>query len=200
MNMQECGAARGGGPAGPQNVVIHPALGTRRIAILLIDTSFERTPTGPAFDTIRKRWINALINSVTDGGVTRSPPPATAKCPMATSICPARISAHATPGGNAPARAQIVTGRATALIEVAPKPDFDTGGVITLGDRNPLSRRAVLLTLTQGSGSKMISATRRAKPDNGRSALDFGGKCDTVGQHVLPPPTRADCDAGPFRV
>lgn len=69
---REAGSAWGGGPAGPQNVNVVPALGTRRIAILLVDTNSQRFPTGAALDTIRNRWIDELINGVTEGGVTRS--------------------------------------------------------------------------------------------------------------------------------
>ena len=69
---QEQSAAWGGGPSGPQNIAIVPAMGTRRIAILMVDTASERYPAGAAFDTIRDRWINELINGVTAGGVTRS--------------------------------------------------------------------------------------------------------------------------------
>ncbi|MGH9337147.1 MAG: hypothetical protein ACRD21_25665, partial [Vicinamibacteria bacterium] len=39
------GAAWGGGPAGPQNVNVVPASGTRRIAVLLVDTSSQRYTT-----------------------------------------------------------------------------------------------------------------------------------------------------------
>lgn len=69
---QEAGAAWGGGPAGPQNIAVAPATGTRRIAILLVETASQAFPTGAAFDAIRDRWINELINGVTVGGVTRS--------------------------------------------------------------------------------------------------------------------------------
>jgi M6 family metalloprotease-like protein len=69
---QEAGSAWGGGPAGPQNVNVVPATGTRRIAILMVDTASQRYPAGAAFDAIRDRWINEIINGVTEGGVTRS--------------------------------------------------------------------------------------------------------------------------------
>ena len=39
------GAAWGGGPTGPQNTNTVPAIGTRRIAILLVDTSSQRFTT-----------------------------------------------------------------------------------------------------------------------------------------------------------
>lgn len=68
----EAGAAWGGGPVGPQNVNVLPATGTRRIAILLVDTSSQRYPTGAALDDIRKRWMDHVVDGVTSGGVTRS--------------------------------------------------------------------------------------------------------------------------------
>ncbi|RKG81053.1 hypothetical protein D7W82_28505 [Corallococcus sp. CA049B] len=67
------GAAWGGGPAGPQNLSVVPATGTRRIAILLVDTSSQRFTTDAAtLQAHRDRWLNEVINGVTDGGVTRS--------------------------------------------------------------------------------------------------------------------------------
>jgi M6 family metalloprotease-like protein len=67
------GAAWGGGPAGPQNVNTAPATGTRRIAILLVDTSTQRyTTDAPTLQGFRDQWMNELINGVTAGGVTRS--------------------------------------------------------------------------------------------------------------------------------
>ena len=68
------GGAWGGGPAGPQNSNTIPASGTRRIAILLVDTSTERYPTDAAtLQGIRDRWMNEIINgAVGDDGGTRS--------------------------------------------------------------------------------------------------------------------------------
>jgi M6 family metalloprotease-like protein len=67
------GAAWGGGPNGPQNISISPQLGTRRIAILLVDTSSQRyTTDGPTLQGHRDRWMNELINGVTASGQTRS--------------------------------------------------------------------------------------------------------------------------------
>ncbi|MDY7224819.1 CARDB domain-containing protein [Hyalangium rubrum] len=67
------GAAWGGGPAGPQNINVVPATGTRRIAILLVDTSSQRFTTDAAtLQAHRDRWLNEVVNGVTDGGVTRS--------------------------------------------------------------------------------------------------------------------------------
>lgn len=67
------GAAWGGGPGGPQNVNTIPASGTRRIAILLVDTSSERFTTNATdLQGHRDRWLNEVVNGVTQGGVTRS--------------------------------------------------------------------------------------------------------------------------------
>jgi M6 family metalloprotease-like protein len=67
------GSAWGGGSSGPQNVNVRPALGTRRVAVLLVDTSDQRFSTdAPTVQGFRDRWMNELINGVTDGGVTRS--------------------------------------------------------------------------------------------------------------------------------
>lgn len=67
------GAAWGGGPAGPQNVNTIPASGTRRIAILLVDTSTQRyTTDATELQGHRDRWLNEVVNGVTQGGVTRS--------------------------------------------------------------------------------------------------------------------------------
>lgn len=72
-NARLAGAAWGGGPASPQNVSTAPALGTRRIAIVLVDTSSQRYTTNPTdLQQIRDRWLNELINGVTSGGQTRS--------------------------------------------------------------------------------------------------------------------------------
>ncbi|QJW91227.1 hypothetical protein HNV11_18530 [Spirosoma taeanense] len=63
------GPAWGGGPAGPQNVNVLPATGTRRLAVLLIDTADGRYTTDvPTLDGIRTRWMNEIINGVSVGG------------------------------------------------------------------------------------------------------------------------------------
>ena len=51
-----------------------PASGTRRIAILFVDTSSQRyTTDAPTHAGIqRDRWMNELINGVTAGGVTQA--------------------------------------------------------------------------------------------------------------------------------
>lgn len=67
------GAAWGGGPAGPQNTNTAPATGTRKIAILLVDSSSERfTTNATTLQGHRDRWMDEIINGVTQGGVTRS--------------------------------------------------------------------------------------------------------------------------------
>lgn len=65
-------SAWGGGPGGRQNVNVAPALGTRRIAMIFVDTNEQRYPTGAAFDTIRDNWMNNIINGVNRGGVNFS--------------------------------------------------------------------------------------------------------------------------------
>ncbi|PFI78827.1 CARDB domain-containing protein [Bacillus cereus] len=66
-------SAWGGGPNGPQNINTFPALGTRRIAILLVDTSSQRYSTNTTdLQNHRDRWLNETVNGVTTGGVTRS--------------------------------------------------------------------------------------------------------------------------------
>jgi M6 family metalloprotease-like protein len=67
------GAAWGGGPGTPQNVNVIPATGTRRIALLLVDTSDQRfTADATEQQGHRDRWINEVFNGVATGGVTRS--------------------------------------------------------------------------------------------------------------------------------
>jgi M6 family metalloprotease-like protein len=67
------GSAWGGGPSTPQNTGTVTASGTRRIAILLVDTSTQRYSTdAPTLQGFRDQWMNELINGVTVGGVTRS--------------------------------------------------------------------------------------------------------------------------------
>jgi M6 family metalloprotease-like protein len=67
------GAAWGGGGAGPQNVDVVPASGTRRIAVLLFDTASQRFTTDePTLQGHRDRWMDELIDGVTVDGQTRS--------------------------------------------------------------------------------------------------------------------------------
>lgn len=63
------GPAWGGGPAGPQNINVFPATGTRRLAIVLVDTPDGLYPTDvPGLTAIRDRWMNEIINGVNVGG------------------------------------------------------------------------------------------------------------------------------------
>lgn len=67
------GSAWGGGPGSPQNLSIVPQTGTKRIAVILVDTSSERyTSVAADVQAIKDKWMNALVNGETDGGVTRS--------------------------------------------------------------------------------------------------------------------------------
>ena len=67
------GSAWGGGPGGIQNVSVVPALGTRRIAILLVDTSTQRYSTmPPPCRATTTRLMDEIINGVNDNGVMRS--------------------------------------------------------------------------------------------------------------------------------
>lgn len=68
------GAAWGGGPAGPQNVDVIPAMGARRVATVLVDTSSARYPsTAASLDPIRTEWRNELMGDTADpDGVIRS--------------------------------------------------------------------------------------------------------------------------------
>lgn len=67
------GSAWGGGPSTPQNVGSAPATGTRRIALLLVDTSSQRyTTDAPTLQGHRDRWMNEVIAGVMSGGQLRS--------------------------------------------------------------------------------------------------------------------------------
>lgn len=66
-------SAWGGGPAGAQNLNVVPAIGVRRVAVLLVDTASERfTTDAAALQGHRDRWMSEVMNGVTTGGVTRS--------------------------------------------------------------------------------------------------------------------------------
>lgn len=70
---QLAGSAWGGGPAGPQNVATVPATGTRRLAVLFVDTSSQRfTTNATTMQGHRDRWLNEIVNGVTIGGQVRS--------------------------------------------------------------------------------------------------------------------------------
>jgi len=72
-NFKSAGSAWGGGSTGPQNVNVIPAVGTRRVAILLVDTSSQRYATdAPTLQGYRDRWLNEILSGVTSGGVNRS--------------------------------------------------------------------------------------------------------------------------------
>jgi M6 family metalloprotease-like protein len=63
----------GGLPGSPQNINVKPALGTRRIAILLVDTNSQRyTDDAPTLQGIRDQWLNETFRGVNMGGVVRS--------------------------------------------------------------------------------------------------------------------------------
>lgn len=66
------GGAWGGGPAGVQNVNVMPASGTRRVGIILVDTSSSRMPAATATG-IRTAWANEVVATTPDpDGVLRS--------------------------------------------------------------------------------------------------------------------------------
>jgi len=61
------GSAWGGGGAGPQNIDVCPATGTRRIAIVLVDTtSALYTTDAPTLTGFQTRWMDNTINGVAD--------------------------------------------------------------------------------------------------------------------------------------
>ena len=67
------GAAWGGGPSGPQNIATAPALGTRSIAVLFVDTTSQRYSTDAAtMQGHRDRWLNEIVNGVAVNGQIRS--------------------------------------------------------------------------------------------------------------------------------
>jgi M6 family metalloprotease-like protein len=71
---REAGAAWGGGPVGPQNIAVVPALGTRRIAVLLVDTSSQRFDTDAStLQGAKDRWLAEIVGGVPAAdGSTRS--------------------------------------------------------------------------------------------------------------------------------
>ncbi len=64
------GSAWGGGTSGPQNIDVVPANGTRRVAVLLVDTNTQRYPTDTT--ALRQEWADETFNGVTVGGKTVS--------------------------------------------------------------------------------------------------------------------------------
>jgi len=70
---QTGGSAWGGGPGGLQNVNVIPATGTRRMAIVLVDTESQRYTTNATdLQAIRDQWIDEVIDGVATGGVMQS--------------------------------------------------------------------------------------------------------------------------------
>ncbi len=70
---QSAGSAWGGGPTDPQNLDVRPASGTRRVALVLIDTSTQRyTTNATQLQNIRDQWMDEAVNGVTVGAITRS--------------------------------------------------------------------------------------------------------------------------------
>lgn len=66
------GSAWGGGPSGPQNVDVIPASGTRRVAIILVDTTSARYPgDAPTMNGIRTEWQTELMGVTDPDGVVR---------------------------------------------------------------------------------------------------------------------------------
>lgn len=66
-------AAWGGGSDEPQNIAVTPAVGTRRVAILFVDTSSQRyTTNATEMQGHRDRWLDEIVNGINAGGVTRS--------------------------------------------------------------------------------------------------------------------------------
>ena len=56
----------------PQNVSVNPALGTRNVGVVLVDTASARYPTGAALTTIINNLRNEMVNGVMAGGQLRS--------------------------------------------------------------------------------------------------------------------------------
>lgn len=66
------GAAWGGGPAGPQNVDVMPASGTRRVAIILVESTSAAYPTdAPGISAIRNEWQTELLGVTDPDGIVR---------------------------------------------------------------------------------------------------------------------------------
>lgn len=59
----QTGYTWGGGGTAPQNVDVMPQSGTRNLAILMVDVSDSRYPTGAGFDTIRDNWRESAVGS-----------------------------------------------------------------------------------------------------------------------------------------
>ncbi len=57
----QTGYTWGGGPSTPQNVDVLPQSGTRQVAILMVDVSDTRYPTGAAYTTTRDGWRDSTV-------------------------------------------------------------------------------------------------------------------------------------------
>jgi M6 family metalloprotease-like protein len=67
------GGTWGGGDfTQPQNQNVVPALGTRTVAVILVDTADARYPTGAALTTIMNGFRDEMVNGVMVGGQLRS--------------------------------------------------------------------------------------------------------------------------------
>ncbi|MFN8463948.1 MAG: hypothetical protein U0X20_00295 [Caldilineaceae bacterium] len=62
----------GGDFTHPQNSAVVPALGTRNVAVVLVDTADARYPTGPALTSILDGFRDEMVNGVVVNGQTRS--------------------------------------------------------------------------------------------------------------------------------
>ena len=62
----------GGGPNSPQNLNVHPHVGTWRSMVLMVDTLSGRWPTGAALTTNRTDILNHVANGFAFGGDNRS--------------------------------------------------------------------------------------------------------------------------------
>lgn len=74
VQSQSLGAAWGGGGTGPQNINVIPTLGTRRILLLMVDTSDQRYSTNATtLAGLKANWLNAAFSGVDLGdGVLHS--------------------------------------------------------------------------------------------------------------------------------
>jgi M6 family metalloprotease-like protein len=66
------GAAWGGGPAGVQGAGIVKAPPKRQLALLFVDTSSQRYPSGAAMQTLMDQWLDEAVRGVQIGGKPRS--------------------------------------------------------------------------------------------------------------------------------
>ncbi len=63
--------AWGGGPNQPQNMDVHPASGTRHLAVVILDTKTERFAQGDGAKA-KKKWKEIAIDGVTSGSLKLS--------------------------------------------------------------------------------------------------------------------------------